>query len=1138
MNKYYLYLLCCSLFLATTAIAQSNQPGLTAQMESIIPASPNAVALAKFIELPVSYYTGIPQVSIPIYQIKEGDITLPVSLDYHAGGLKVEELASSVGLGWALSAGGAITRSTRGLADEGIGYPKNLRNYLNGTMTSTEKMTYVLNVYKGVEDSESDLYYVSAGSLSFKFVIDANGKFVAMPRNDVRIESDKDGYAWIVTDGKGIKYKFSDLEYTTSTSQSASEGGGGSPSSYNDAGYFHNVSSWYLNQIEDTHGNKINFNYTGEGNHFMTTGAQSISIPFVGPPVGGLCNTITNFLRSDNIIEGKTISSITFTNGKLIFTPDSIARSDNSWGYAMKYIKLLDNNYQVKKSFQLFTSYFSGNRLRLDSVMERSPSQHLPPYVFTYDESLSLPLRTSYASDHWGFYNGKTTNTSNLSYQFYNGSYYVDMGADKRPDPQFSVLGTLTKIKYPTGGSMDLAYEGNKFLTHDTSYINRYVGRDTSLLNFHGSTNSSSSDVTINAPFTVDSGLVGGHPAIRTIVRVDIDGSGPDCSCGVYITLTGGTGYAETFFTASVTGQFPINLPPGNYNLAIHIITETNGVPNIVVDGTITGKYAPYVTGDYVEADGPGIRIKSITKHFLDGPDEQIHYDYNTSGGYTSGQIGNLPSYRHQNYEWHQISDDDGTTTYYCGNDVYTAASNYPLINSRSSFIGYSRVTEYNDVNGINGKRVYTFSNYDQYNDLNPTPSFPFVPSSSVDWKRGLPYTESTYKYNGGTAYVLKQYKSSVYYNSQDTILRTIPALKVGASTIYDFTVPDVSTYNGIEQQVYNSVSDAMFLVSDTTITYESPAGLKAVSNYVNSEKNYQLKQIQTTNSDQTVNTRKLYYPIDYAANASSSPVLDSMLRKNIIDLPIEQINTRQQDTSTRITDAILYQHELQYDSTAVTKRVYVKKIFDNNAFDSNKSATYDFITIPGRYIEKYNYTGYNNKGEPLGYQLRQNTNTSYLWGYNNVLPVAECKNAVNTEFFAQNYEEPGSGGTTSAGAHTGKAYYSGSTTMISWTIPNNRTYVIDYWYYNGSTWQYRKDAYTSGSYTLTGGSAYDDVRIYPADAQISSYTYDPLVGMTSAIDPKGQTTYYEYDGFQRLVNIKDQYGNIVKHTDYHYANQ
>jgi YD repeat-containing protein len=38
--------------------------------------------------------------------------------------------------------------------------------------------------------------------------------------------------------------------------------------------------------------------------------------------------------------------------------------------------------------------------------------------------------------------------------------------------------------------------------------------------------------------------------------------------------------------------------------------------------------------------------------------------------------------------------------------------------------------------------------------------------------------------------------------------------------------------------------------------------------------------------------------------------------------------------------------------------------------------------------------------------------------------------------------------------------------------------------------------------------------------------------------DAKGLTTTYEYDGFQRLMNIKDKDRNIVKHMDYHYQNQ
>lgn len=65
-----------------------------------------------------------------------------------------------------------------------------------------------------------------------------------------------------------------------------------------------------------------------------------------------------------------------------------------------------------------------------------------------------------------------------------------------------------------------------------------------------------------------------------------------------------------------------------------------------------------------------------------------------------------------------------------------------------------------------------------------------------------------------------------------------------------------------------------------------------------------------------------------------------------------------------------------------------------------------------------------------------------------------------------------------------------------------------------------------------------DDIAIYPVDAQITTYTYDPLAGMTSETDSRGYTIYYEYDDLQRLRNVKDNDGNIVKSICYNYAGQ
>ena len=69
------------------------------------------------------------------------------------------------------------------------------------------------------------------------------------------------------------------------------------------------------------------------------------------------------------------------------------------------------------------------------------------------------------------------------------------------------------------------------------------------------------------------------------------------------------------------------------------------------------------------------------------------------------------------------------------------------------------------------------------------------------------------------------------------------------------------------------------------------------------------------------------------------------------------------------------------------------------------------------------------------------------------------------------------------------------------------------------------------------GNVWFDDIRVVPANASMTTYTYEPGLGMTSTADATGHTTTYEYDNLQRLVNIKDQNGNIKTSYAYNYAN-
>jgi YD repeat-containing protein len=88
--------------------------------------------------------------------------------------------------------------------------------------------------------------------------------------------------------------------------------------------------------------------------------------------------------------------------------------------------------------------------------------------------------------------------------------------------------------------------------------------------------------------------------------------------------------------------------------------------------------------------------------------------------------------------------------------------------------------------------------------------------------------------------------------------------------------------------------------------------------------------------------------------------------------------------------------------------------------------------------------------------------------------------------------------------------------------------------------WKYFEHRLASGitSVTVSGSVTIDGLRLYPSDAQMTSYTYSPLVGMTSSADAGSHISYYLYDALGRMTAIKDQDGNVIKTIQYHYKGQ
>jgi len=60
-----------------------------------------------------------------------------------------------------------------------------------------------------------------------------------------------------------------------------------------------------------------------------------------------------------------------------------------------------------------------------------------------------------------------------------------------------------------------------------------------------------------------------------------------------------------------------------------------------------------------------------------------------------------------------------------------------------------------------------------------------------------------------------------------------------------------------------------------------------------------------------------------------------------------------------------------------------------------------------------------------------------------------------------------------------------------------------------------------------------DEFRIFPADAMMTTWTYEPMFGKSTQSDAAGRITRYEYDKFGKLSLTRDQDGNILSKYTY-----
>ncbi|MEJ0055110.1 MAG: hypothetical protein WDN75_05315 [Bacteroidota bacterium] len=309
-------------------------------LKNIQIASPNAASLGKYGDIPVSYHSGTPNIDIPIYTVEEGPLKLPVSLSYHASGLKVMEQSSWVGAGWSLNAGGVITRTVRGFADEkafsdtyylqegGQGF----YSYLYSSFSTPQRPILDYNaIAGGLKDTEPDLFFFNFGGYSGKFYFRADHTPVIVPQQDIRIDphicpdnasncspTNEKLYGFTVITPDGVKYHFG-KDINSSGDPAVERTLPYSPSTGLGLSDAKIISSWYLYRVESPDSRfKIDLSYAKEEYSFFT-----VSLYPVLNGNGGM-----NLAKS--YLFGQRLSSIAFSNGTVNFIPDSSPREDLS----------------------------------------------------------------------------------------------------------------------------------------------------------------------------------------------------------------------------------------------------------------------------------------------------------------------------------------------------------------------------------------------------------------------------------------------------------------------------------------------------------------------------------------------------------------------------------------------------------------------------------------------------------------------------------------------------------------------------------------------------------------------------------------------------------------------------------------
>ncbi len=1059
------------LFFSQPVFAQD--PGNFSKTVDFLPPPPNVTAMFKHDQIAINKNTGAPNLNIPIYNIKGHKLSVNVGIGYNSYGIKVDEIASQVGMGWSLQAGGMISRTIRGQADE-------LNTRINAPSTGINpdpaSYSFVSNIGNTVTssggfDSEPDLFNFSFGQYSGSFVFDTAMKILMINASPVKITCNFNGTSWnfMIVDPEGIIYYFGGAGATEKTK--ADQTCGKVYSSYV-------PTVWHLNQIQHPNGESIFFNYIATEYVYDVGQAQTQNFGSQSSPTGSSCNTFVCTypvnLNCEHLLrtQGVLLDNI-FLPGNSRLTFSYIDRQDYLYGKLLSRIRLYDlvNNANSLVDFWDFSynqqlanttyqhrseSWISYTSYLTSAVHKSGDSTITLPYYFVYNDPASRPTRLSYAQDHWGYFNGRNNSTLiPTPTDPQQIPWFPQATANRTPDFNYMVKGMLSKIVYPTGGMDSLVYESNTISGQTSdSYapLHRMTGTITGagfdtqgLVNYTVATDKPQSlNLSMNC---VDNSGTGDFDPLHN-------------KCKLELFDPTGMSVWNHILQPGQSWQEYVPVMTGNYNLRL---TANGSVATL----TITQLFYP-VHGSTVHTTNSataGLRVRSLltanpgekatVKRFyygelnsldvssIDGVDVPVYSKALsmrvacslTYGGcpYTSlysSTLGNLFDFQSVPVSYASVVESQG-------GDNFEKGGIQTHFFTRSDAIGQ---VLYGDL--ITGANKSNFSSYvngkirEEYNFMKP------------DGQTIVPLTRKiyTYKIDSRVGRVISGYP----VHQAQTVDHLPDPNSPGQVSDY-LAAFDVMRYDIAGSWVYNDTLSEYVYSLNTTMS-------KMTRNYYNDTTNLMLSRTESNDSKNNLMVTVYKYPHDYVGQ----PVYDSMIARHIIKPAVDLEKDR---GATRISQA--------HTNFANWGNGNFDPSYFQTAFGSGLSKDVGDIT-------KYDRTG-----NILEYKGEDGVLTSVIWGFNNLYPVAKIAGIGYDQARAQ------------LGVDTSQI------NILSGTGLLNQLNVL---------------------------------RTNLSTAQVTTYDFKPQTGVLSIRDINNRAAYYDYDSFRRLIDSKDKDGNIVKQVNYHYV--